>query len=75
MEIIPWKLIFGAGSLLVTLVPAGNNRRSSHEHVGRAIKALMASNNPSHFTLPGIDQLAPDLKRISTSAFQYYLWE
>jgi hypothetical protein len=33
-----------------------------HER-GRAIKALMASGNPSHFILPGIDQLAPDLKR------------
>ncbi len=32
--------------------------------IGRAIKALMARGNPSHFTLPGIDQLAPDLKRI-----------
>ena len=29
---------------------------------GRAIKALMAGDDPSHFTLPGIDQLAPDLK-------------
>jgi cytidylate kinase len=28
MEIIPWKLIFGAGSLLVTLIPPGHKRRS-----------------------------------------------
>jgi hypothetical protein len=28
------------------------------------LKLIVASGNPSHFTLPGIDQLAPDLKRI-----------
>ncbi len=32
--------------------------------IGRAIKALMARGNPSHFILPENDQLAPDLKRI-----------
>ena len=53
MEIIPLKLIFGTGSLLATLVPADNKRMSDKE-------ALIASGNPSHFTLPGIDQLAPE---------------
>ena len=28
------------------------------------MRTLMAKWDPSHFTLPGIDQLAPDLKRI-----------
>ena len=30
------------------------------------MRRLMAAGNPSHYSLPGIDQLAPDLKRIVT---------
>ena len=41
---------------------------------GRAIKALMAGDNPNHFTLPGIDQLAPDLKRIIDEALFGSIW-
>jgi 4-carboxymuconolactone decarboxylase len=41
---------------------------------GRAIKALMAGDNPHHFTLPGIDQLAPDLKRIIDEALFGSVW-
>jgi hypothetical protein len=33
----------------------------------------MAIGNPSHFTLPEINQLAPDLKRIINKRLQYYL--
>jgi 4-carboxymuconolactone decarboxylase len=41
---------------------------------GRAIKALMAGDNPSHFTSPGVDQLAPDLKRIMDEALYGAVW-
>jgi 4-carboxymuconolactone decarboxylase len=41
---------------------------------GRAIKALMAGDNPSHFTSPGIDQLASDLKRIIDEALYGSVW-
>jgi 4-carboxymuconolactone decarboxylase len=34
----------------------------------------MAGDNPSHFTLPGIDQLAPDLKRIIDEALYGSVW-
>lgn len=41
---------------------------------GQAMRALMAQGDPSHFTLPGIDQLAPDLKRIIDEALFGSIW-
>ena len=41
---------------------------------GQAMRALMAKGDPSHFTLPGIDQLAPDLKRIIDEALFGSIW-
>ena len=41
---------------------------------GQAMRALMAQGDPSHFTLPGIDQLAPDLKRIIDEALFGSVW-
>lgn len=35
---------------------------------GQAMRTLMAQGDPSHYTLPGIDQLAPNLKRIINEA-------
>ena len=35
---------------------------------GQNMRSLMAQGDPSHYTLPGIDQLAPDLKRIINEA-------
>ena len=32
------------------------------------MRESMAGGDPTHFTLPGIDQLAPDLKRIIDEA-------
>ena len=41
---------------------------------GRAMRSLMAGEDPSHFTLPGIDQLAPDLQRIIDEALFGSIW-
>jgi 4-carboxymuconolactone decarboxylase len=41
---------------------------------GQAIKASMEGGYSSHFTLPGIDQLAPDLKRIIDEALYGSVW-
>ncbi len=41
---------------------------------GQAIRGLMAKGDPSHYTLPGIDQLAPDLKRIIDEALFGSVW-
>ena len=41
---------------------------------GQAIRRLMAAGDPTHFTLPGIDQLAPDLKRIIDEALYGAIW-
>ena len=41
---------------------------------GQEMRALMAKGDPSHFTLPGIDQLAPDLKRIIDEALFGSIW-
>ena len=41
---------------------------------GQAMRASMAGGNPNHFTLPGIDQLAPDLKRIIDEALFGSIW-
>lgn len=41
---------------------------------GRAMRSLMAGGDPSHFTLPGIDQLAPDLQRIIDEALFGSIW-
>ena len=41
---------------------------------GQEMRALMASGDPSHYTLPGIDQLAPDLKRIIDEALFGSIW-
>ena len=41
---------------------------------GQAMRATMAGGDPSHFTLPGIDQLAPDLKRIIDEALFGSVW-
>jgi len=41
---------------------------------GQAMRALMAGGDRSHFTLPGIDQLAPDLKRIIDEALFGSVW-
>ena len=41
---------------------------------GQAMLAMMAKGDPSHFTLPGIDQLAPDLKRIIDEALFGSIW-
>ena len=41
---------------------------------GRAMRESMAGGDPTHFTLPGIDQLAPDLKRIIDEALFGSVW-
>ena len=41
---------------------------------GQAMRALMAGGDLSHFTLPGIDQLAPDLKRIIDESLFGSIW-
>ena len=38
------------------------------------MRTLMAQGDPSHYTLPGIDQLAPDLKRIIDEALFGQIW-
>ena len=41
---------------------------------GREMRAVMAAGDPSHFTLPGIDLLAPDLKRIVDESLFGSIW-
>jgi len=41
---------------------------------GQSMRALMAGGDLSHFTLPGIDQLAPDLKRIIDESLFGSVW-
>ena len=41
---------------------------------GQSLRALMAGGDLSHFTLPGIDQLAPDLKRIIDESLFGSIW-
>lgn len=41
---------------------------------GKEIRESMAAGDPTHFTLPGIDQLAPDLKRIIDEALFGSIW-
>ena len=41
---------------------------------GQAMRGTMAAGDPSHFTLPGIDRLAPDLKRIVDEALFGSIW-
>ena len=41
---------------------------------GQDMRALMAKGDPSHYTIPGIDQLAPDLKRIIDEALFGSVW-
>ena len=41
---------------------------------GQQMRATMAAGDPSHFTLPGIDQLAPDLKRIVDESLFGSIW-
>ena len=41
---------------------------------GQAIREQMAKGDPTHYTLPGIDQLAPDLKRIIDEALFGSVW-
>ncbi len=42
--------------------------------LGQAMRATMAAGDPRHFTLPGIDRLAPDLKRIVDEALFGSIW-
>ena len=42
---------------------------------GQDIRESMAAGDPTHFTLPGIDQLAPDLKRIIDEALFGSIWD
>ena len=41
---------------------------------GQSMRTLMAGGDLSHFTLPGIDQLAPDLKRIIDESLFGSIW-
>jgi 4-carboxymuconolactone decarboxylase len=41
---------------------------------GQDVRESMAAGDPSHFTLPGTDQLAPDLKRIIDEALFGSIW-
>ena len=41
---------------------------------GMEMRRLLAGGNPSHYSLPGIDQLAPDLKRIVDEALWGSVW-
>ena len=41
---------------------------------GQEMRRRMAGGNPSHYSLPGIDQLAPDLKRIVDEALWGSVW-
>jgi 4-carboxymuconolactone decarboxylase len=42
---------------------------------GQDIRESMAAGDPTHFTVPGIDQLAPDLKRIIDEALFGSIWD
>lgn len=41
---------------------------------GQEMRVRMAGGNPSHYALPGIDQLAPDLKRIVDESLWGSVW-
>lgn len=41
---------------------------------GQEMRRRLAGGNPSHYSLPGIDQLAPDLKRIVDEALWGSVW-
>ncbi len=41
---------------------------------GQSMRALMAGGDISHYSIPGIDQLAPDLKRIIDEALFGSIW-
>lgn len=41
---------------------------------GQSMRSMMAGGDLSHFTLPGIDQLAPDLKRIIDESLFGSIW-
>ena len=41
---------------------------------GQDVRRLMAGGNQSHYSLPGIDQLAPDLRRIVDEALWGSVW-
>ena len=41
---------------------------------GQEMRKRMAGGNQSHYSLPGIDQLAPDLKRIVDEALWGSVW-
>ena len=41
---------------------------------GQEMRETMAAGDPSHFTLPGIDQLAPDLRRIIDESLFGSVW-
>ena len=42
---------------------------------GQEMRAVMAGGDKSHFALPGVDQLAPDLKRIIDEALFGTIWQ
>ncbi len=41
---------------------------------GQAMRTTMAGGDRSHFILPGIDQLAPDLKRVIDETLFGSIW-
>ena len=41
---------------------------------GQAVRALRAGTDSGHFPIPGIDQLAPDLRRIIDEALYGSIW-
>ena len=44
-------------------------------HAGRDMRGQMAGGDSTHFALPGVDQLAPDLKRIIDEALFGTIWQ
>ena len=54
----------------------GTNLATLHERYekGQSMRTLMSGGDLSHFTVPGIDQLAPDLKRIIDESLFGSIW-
>lgn len=52
------------------------NEETLHERFerGQEMRRRLAGGNPGHYALPGIDQLAPDLKRIVDEALWGSVW-
>ena len=48
---------------------------NDRQRAGREMRGMMAGGDISHYALPGVDQLAPDLKRIIDEALFGTIWQ